>query len=348
MSGPASQSPPLPGPLGVVLSRLYGAVIARINRRYDTGKGVIRFDRPVISVGNLSMGGTGKTPMVAWIVRGLLDAGIRPCIAMRGYKSGGGDSDEAAAYRREFPDVPIVSQPDRAEGLMRLFGQQYEEDQPPVECIVLDDGFQHRRIARDLDLVLIDATRPPFADRLAPAGWLREPVESLERAGFIVVTHAEAVESAAVSEIEQGVAALRGSGVDAVARHAWASLNVTEAEGEVQRSPDWLRGKRTVVVSAIGNPGPFEMAARKAIGREPVHIIRRPDHDPYSGRTAREIAAAAKDAEVILTTEKDWSKLSKMRWEVPVARPRLELRFDRGGEELVGEVLGTVERGAPE
>lgn len=338
----------MPGPLGVVLSRLYGAVIARINRRYDSGKGVIRFDRPVISVGNLSMGGTGKTPMVAWIVRGLLDAGIRPCIAMRGYKSGGGDSDEAAAYRREFPDVPIVAQPDRAEGLMRLFGQQYEEDEPPVECIVLDDGFQHRRIARDLDLVLVDATRPPFADRLAPAGWLREPVESLKRAGFVVVTHAEAVENAAVSEIEHRVAAVRGRGVDAVAGHAWAGLNVTEGEGDTGRPPEWLRGKRAVVASAIGNPGPFETAARKALGREPVHTIRRPDHDPYASATVRKIVAAAKEAEVILTTEKDWSKLSKVRWDVPVARPRLELRFDRGGEELLAEVLATVERGAPE
>lgn len=136
--------------------------------------------------------------------------------------------------------------------------------------------------------------------------------------------------------------------MDAVARHAWGALRVTDRDGEQERPVDWLRGKRAVVVSAIGNPGPFEAAARKALGCEPVRVIRRPDHDPYSGGTVRKIAAAARDAEVILTTEKDWSKVSKVRWDVPVARPRLELRFDRGGEELLAEVLATVERGAPE
>jgi len=111
-------SAPLPGPLGRILSPLYRASIARINRRFDRGKGVVRFDRAVISVGNISVGGTGKTPMVAWIVRGLIGAGHRPCIAMRGYKGGAGESDEEGEYRREFPDVPVVARANRTLGLI--------------------------------------------------------------------------------------------------------------------------------------------------------------------------------------------------------------------------------------
>src|SRR5690554_4595553 len=90
---------PVPGPVGSALAAVYGAVVARRNRRFDAGRGVVTLDRPVVSVGNLSVGGTGKTPMVGRIVRWMLEAGRRPCIAMRGYRAAAGESDEAAEYR---------------------------------------------------------------------------------------------------------------------------------------------------------------------------------------------------------------------------------------------------------
>src|ERR1051326_7138417 len=158
--------PPVPGILGRAMSLVYSAAIARINRRYDRGRGVIRFDRPVISVGNLSVGGTGKTPMVAHILRTLLASHASPCVAMRGYRSRRGESDEAQEDRRAFPPAPIVPPPARTPGLIPLFSQQHELDEPASTHIILDDGFQHRRIARDVDIVLIDATADPFTDRL--------------------------------------------------------------------------------------------------------------------------------------------------------------------------------------
>ncbi len=141
---------------------------------------------------NLSVGGTGKTPMVMHVLRVLLERGYRPCVAMRGYsKSKDGAADETDAYRRAFPEVPIMAQPDRIAGLRSLLERTPAEKQ--FDRVVLDDGFQHRQIARDLDVVLIDATpgRSVFADRLLPAGWLRERVGSLARASAVVLTHAE-------------------------------------------------------------------------------------------------------------------------------------------------------------
>src|SRR5690606_30475631 len=147
----------------------------------------------------------------------LLDAGHRPCIAMRGYARGRGESDEAAEYRRLFPEVPIVARADRALGLIRQFSAEYDAGGPHTDCIVLDDGFQHRQIARDLDIVLIDATHGPCQERLLPAGWLREPVRSLSRAGAVVITHAEAVQPADLTALDRKIAEVRGRGADAVA-----------------------------------------------------------------------------------------------------------------------------------
>ncbi|MFN0130948.1 MAG: tetraacyldisaccharide 4'-kinase [Phycisphaerales bacterium] len=338
---------PFPGLIGALAARAYEGAIARRNRRFDAGQGVIRFDRAVISVGNLSVGGTGKTPMVRWIVSGLLAAGYRPCIAMRGYRGGGGESDEAAEHATALAGVPIVAQPNRAEGLIRLFGREYDADGPHSDCIVLDDGFQHRRIARDLDLVLIDATRDPFADRLLPAGWLREPVESLRRAQAVVLTHAEAAAPSALTSIEREVSRVSPGVLTAVARHHWTPMLDSSAGEPVAIGS--IQGRRVVVACAIGNPGPFLARARQALGGPPAAEVVLRDHDPYSPGTVRRITEAARGAHAILITAKDWSKLSSRGpWPCPVLRPRLAMNFDRGGEELMELVLETAKAGAPE
>lgn len=130
-----------------LLTPLYLAELGRRNRRFDRGAGVTRFDVPVISVGNISVGGVGKTPMVMTIAGWLLESGRRPCIAMRGYKAGAGESDEAALYRERFGDVPVVAQPDRTAGLRALFAQERvgQASSLPgpgarIDCIILDDG----------------------------------------------------------------------------------------------------------------------------------------------------------------------------------------------------------------
>ena len=253
--GPLART--LPSPLTALLARLYARIIASRNRAFDARRGVVEFDRPVLSIGNLSVGGTGKSPMVQRVVSLLQREGWHPAIAMRGYGAPRGDrasSDEASAHARALRHVPIVAQPDRAAGLIQLFATEAGQ---AVDCIVLDDGFQHRKIARQLDLVLLDATRDAFADRLLPAGWLREPVESLARASAVILTHAEGVPPREIDAMLARVASIAPGAVRAVCEHAWSSLTIRMGEESFEESPRWLQGRRVVVTCAIGNPGAF-------------------------------------------------------------------------------------------
>ena len=348
---PALRRGPVPGPLGALAARIYAMAIARRNRAFDAGRGVEALPLPVISVGNLSVGGTGKTPMVAHLCRLFLERGRRPCIAMRGYnpgrRSGGVErSDEADVYRREFGDaVDIVARPDRAAGIRTLL----DSAGPRPTVIVLDDGFQHRRIRRDLDIVLIDASRDPFADRLLPAGWLREPTGSLRRASCIVLTHTELATTEALAALRLQIAAAHGREPLAATRHLWTAL-LDSADRTLPL--DWLLGRRIVGVCAIGNPRGFADALRATLGSTPpAELFTLPDHDPYAPATVRRIvdAAARCSAGAIVITDKDWSKLRRLpasTWPCPVVRPVLSLSFLSGRHELEQAVLAAAAPGA--
>ncbi len=323
-----------PAPRGIAapLEPIYRAIVARRNASFDRGRRVTRLGVPVVSVGNISVGGTGKTPMVMWCVRALRGSGMRPAIGMRGYgarvqKSGPAPSDEQAEYMESLPGVPIAADPDRSSALRRLL-----REDPGVDCVVLDDGFQHRFVWRDFDIVLIDATRDPFHDRCLPAGWLREPVESLARAGAIVLTHTEGVSREAVETITRRVAAVAPETRLFRSRHEWDGLDVGEEGWPVDR----LRGMRVLVVCAVGNPGAF-VAQVRAAGAEVVRESIRRDHAPYDGEAAARIIeeAATIGCDAIMTTSKDWVKIRPALEEigaagrsVPFIRPRLTLGFD--------------------
>jgi tetraacyldisaccharide 4'-kinase len=343
----------MPGPLATALlaplSRLYGQELARRNARFDRGLGVVRFDRPVLSVGNLSVGGTGKTPMVALLVRHLGTLGHRPCIAMRGYGASrrvDGLSDEAGAYAAELPGVPVVARPDRAEGLIELFADEAGQS---VDAVVLDDGFQHRRIARELDVVLLDATRPATGDALLPLGRLREPMAALARAQAVVVTHAEAAGPGVVRALAEAALRVNPTLHTAAAEHAWAGLAVHPAgqagSAAGQDEPvSWLARRRVLPVCAIGNPGPFVEAVRRHAGAVLGPLILR-DHDPYAPGAVRRLIRAADGAEAVVTTAKDWAKLGRLDpsvWACPVAVPRLELRLTDGGPGLLALAASAV------
>ena len=349
---------PVPGPIGAILGRLgepfYALVVGQRNAAFDRGAGVQRAAVPVASVGNLSVGGTGKTPIVAWLVRALAARGLKPAVAMRGYMPTGaaaGGSDEAREYAAILPGVPILVNPDRAAAIAeRLAGEPGAFD-----AVVLDDGFQHRRLHRDVDVVLIDATRNPFADRLLPAGWLREPVASLRRAQAVVLTHAEAVAPSVVDRLVAQVRGLIGRGPTAVVRHEWGGLEGMPrgVPGDDAVGPvEWLKGKRLMVACAIGNPWPFVQAAQRAGEVREQMVLR--DHDPFAPATVERMMTAARRirAEAIVVTGKDWTKLSQaaVAWPCPVLRPVLRLRFDRGEQELarmVAEALGKAAAAAP-
>lgn len=348
------QSPrrgPVPLWFGRIVEPIYAAAVSRRNASFDSGRGITKLDVPVISVGNLTVGGTGKTPMVMHIVGLLLQAGRSPCIAMRGYRGrGAAGSDEADSYRRVFPDVPVVAQADRIAGV-RAVMQAADPSRAPINCVVLDDGFQHRRLARDLDIVLVDASRPVEHDRLLPSGWLREPVRNLKRASEVVITHAEQVSREQLGAIESSIQREHGQQPIAVTSHMWTGLIEGDADNRPRLPLDALLKRRVVACCAIGNPDAFvrslENNCPSAGESGVVGRMILPDHDPFDAATVDRLIALAKNkqAEAIVVTDKDWSKLRRIapgRWPCRVLRPVLELSFDRGGAEFERRVLAAA------
>ncbi len=342
---------PVPGVLGRGLSKLYGLGLRLDQAKYDRPGCVERLPIPVVSVGNLTVGGTGKTPMVAWCVRTLRESGRKPLIAMRGYRKRGSashvESDEAGEYRRVFERegarVPIVAQADRAGGVRAFL----EREADGADCVVLDDGFQHRRLARALDVVLVDCARPATRDRLLPGGWLRLPTSWLARADAVVLTHAELVAPAFVEEVSREVVAHGGASPVAVCRHVWTGLVCEQAGEDVEIEAEDLSGRRVVACCAIGSPEGFLHAVRKAAGGSVVGEMVLPDHDPFEARTVERLIelATGSRAERIVVTEKDWSKLRGVeaaRWPCAVVRPKLAMRFDRGEAELAAMLHAAV------
>lgn len=266
----------LRGLLGVA-SVPYGAAVSIRNRRYSSGRNdVHRCGVPVISVGNLTTGGTGKTPIVCFIAGWFESQGVRVAIVSRGYGRGDNDAnDEAMELHSRLPDVPHVQDPDRVKA------SHVAIDQHGAELIVMDDGFQHRRLGRDLDIVVIDATCPFGFDHLLPRGLLREPVGNLQRADLVIVTRCDHVDPEQIAEIDRRI------------REAAASIPIIRSVHEpthLLEHPSTLtpiselRGKRVAVVSAIGNPAAFESTV-ESCGAVIVDSIRLADHDSFATET---------------------------------------------------------------
>src|SRR5262249_52484570 len=161
----------------------YGVGVWGRNKLFDIGwKKAHRAAVPVVNVGNLTLGGTGKTPCVEYVAGLYRKQGLRVAILSRGYGSEGGRDDEAMLLEGNLPDVPHLQDRDR----VAIAATAVEELES--EVLVLDDGFQHRRLARELDIVLIDATNPWGFGYLFPRGALREPIGSLKRAHAVMLT----------------------------------------------------------------------------------------------------------------------------------------------------------------
>ena len=325
---------PVPAALGVLGEPVYRIVVRARNRSFDRGRRVTRLPLPVISVGNISVGGTGKTPFVMMIVEMLRAAGVRPAIAMRGYKAERtGESDEEAEYRDRMDGVPVAARPDRVAGVRALLREQGD-----IGCVVLDDGFQHRFVARDLDIVLVDATRDPFADRCLPRGWLREPVESLGRAGVVVITRSDGVEDDARARLESRIRSV-SRGLVVHAAHEWEGIEV----GETMEPVSWLGTRRVVAACAIGNAGAF-LAQLRAHGADVAATLIERDHHHWTARDVDRLQALIESAgniEAIATTGKDWVKLRRLdlaRLGAPVVRPRVRMGILSGGDALRGLV----------
>ena len=313
-----------------LLSIPYGLAVRFRNALYDLGlRPEHRVDVPVICIGNITAGGTGKTPAVEYVVRWFIEQGARPAILSRGYKSQDGGNDEAMLLARQLPDVPHRQDPDRfraAVGAARLDN---------ANVLVLDDGFQHRRLARFANIVLIDATCPFGFGYLLPRGLLREPLSGLGRADAIIITRADLVEETALLALKARVRKFASKAPVATARHAPTALSAYP-DGAAQ-PPTVLAGKNVGLFCSIGNPRAFRRTARQ-LDANILWSAEFSDHHWYTQEDIAAITRAENRAvELFVTTEKDAVKLGD-KW--PADRElvvlRVEMEILSGEDELTG------------
>ncbi|MEM6687913.1 MAG: tetraacyldisaccharide 4'-kinase [Planctomycetota bacterium] len=280
------------------------------NRRYDRNDDLVhRVDVPIICVGNLTTGGTGKTPVVAWLCDIFQSQSLRVSIISRGYGSTGGESnDEALELAKRLPGVPHVQQQDRV-GAAQIAVEQLDS-----QVIVMDDGFQHRRLGRTADLVVIDATNPFGFDALLPRGRMREPLASLRRADAVLISRTESVDPSDVSRIESRIYPYLRSGVS-IFRGRTIPGQLINHDGQM-RSIDAVSDQRVLAVSAIGNPDAFE-AMIKTLGGQVVESFRLNDHASYGPGVITQIEKrlmhAIESVDMIVCTMKDLVKLKRDR-----------------------------------
>jgi len=306
---------------------------------------------PVISVGNITVGGTGKTPVAAKIAQMLTSEGRRVAILTRGYKGVAiqfdadqrdeaarrwrQESDEAMILKRRCPRARVIVDPDRVAGARRAIAEG-------ADTLVLDDGFQHRRLARDLDIALVDATAPFGHGRMLPRGLLREPPTALRRADLIVLTRSDQVERSSKLALVGQLKRLSGG------RPVIEAVHRTDRFMDLKGRPvaiDDPGAMQAVIFAGIANFPSFRRSV-EGLGVTVLAAYEYPDHHDY---TAEELAglrdtAGQIEANAILTTEKDAVKLVG-RWEDADCRLLvldLEIEFDEDGGRLLAEAVASA------
>ena len=276
-------------------SLAYGGVVQLRSTLYD--RGWLRSHTPVLpvlSLGNLSVGGTGKTPIAAWAASELRRLGAHPAVLLRGY-----GNDEPLVHGELNHRVPVVVNADRVIGVEQAASAG-------ADCVILDDGFQHRRLARQVDWVLVAAEQFERSARLLPAGPMRESPRALARASVVIVTRKSASLELA-EEIAHRLAA--------PSRRAASAICELVPDGVVdavkrQRHPlAMLSGARVVAVAAIGSPAPF-FAQLRAAGVAELHEFALRDHHHYAPSDVDRFVRAARGADAVVCTLKDAVKLA--------------------------------------
>ena len=333
-------------------SWVYGTAVAARTTAY--GARLLPTHRvpcPVVSVGNLAVGGTGKTPCVICVARHLQERGGRPAILLRGYGRKGGTSllvastgeglvipaaeagDEASLLAETLSGVPIVVAADRRRAAEVALGRL------GADVLILDDGYQHLRLHRDLDILLLDARAPFGTGALLPRGLLREPPAAAGRADLIILTRADQVRD--MDRAEGGIRRLNSRAPLLRAVHRPVSL-VRIADG-TRLPPSALTGETVAALSAIGSPEAFETTLR-GLGASVAAVSRFPDHHPYREeeleRAGREGRGAG--ATLLVTTAKDRARgvLPAQAGGLPVAVLEVEFTVTHGAQALEAALAG--------
>ncbi|HPY76476.1 MAG TPA: tetraacyldisaccharide 4'-kinase [Anaerohalosphaeraceae bacterium] len=334
-----------PGPAALrgllrIASLPYSAAVRIRNRLYDWNLITTHSTQAVVvSVGNLTTGGTGKTPLVIWLANALIRRGLSCAILTRGYRTSGQSlSDEPALLAKSCGGAAVIVDPNRVAGAQKAIQDHH------AQVLILDDGFQHRRLKRDLDLVAIDATCPFGFGRILPAGLLREPVRSLRRADAVIITRYDLANDEQINRLEATIRKIRPNAeiFRAVHRHTHARTFQTKSI----KTAD-LAGKKVFVFCGIGNPTAFlrsvESLGSILTGKEIFN-----DHHVYTQSDLVKITkqATTAGAELILTTEKDWVKAALLipdKSEIPLLYLTMELEFLTCPDTIIEKIVDLAE-----
>lgn len=303
--------------IGLPLTLVYGLIMRLRNWLYEKGwLPIHRVNCAVVSIGNLNLGGSGKTPFALFLLDWLQSQGLRAAYLSRGYRRAtrgyqevdlqGPEparffGDEAALVKSLFPSLPVAVSADRVAGARTLL-QRY----PELQVLVLDDAFQHRRLHRDLDILLIDADSPPWQDWIFPAGGLREPFSSYRRAHLLIYNHKESPSPSRRRALRRPLLPFR--------------YVLTEARPlspeRPTLSPEELRYKTALAFCGIARPESF-LRTLQAIPLYVPEMLTFPDHHPYTERDLYRLRRTYEKLKkrmqlpqlLLLTTEKDLVRL---------------------------------------
>lgn len=320
-----------------LLSWGYGLAVSLRNALFNLGcfqqhKAAV----PVISVGNITTGGTGKTPVVAYLANKLRNQGVNVGILSRGYHSlEDGDNDEKRMLDQLCPGIPHLQNPDRVASARQAVSEH------DCQMLLLDDGFQHRRLQRDLNIVLIDAVNPFGYGHLLPRGLLREPMSGLKRADLVIITRADQVDEPAKQQIISRIAETRGT--DEHVELCFPPVRLINSRGE-QHAIAEIRSSKVAAFCGIGNPDGFRQSLERA-GLRVAIFQAFPDHHHYTADDLSSIAQNARkeNADYLLITSKDLVKIPHVTIDgLPLWSVEIGVEITTGTELLTAELNNFV------
>jgi len=333
-----------------IASQVYTTIIALRNFLYY--KGWLKAHTvgvPVISIGNITVGGTGKTPLVIWLCKSLRQKEFRCAVLTRGYQTHAENrtssaehrasrTDEPAILTQSCPQAEVIVNPDRvtaAAQAVAKFG---------AKILIMDDGFQHRRLHRDLDIVAIDATRPFGYGKIFPAGLLREPVTSLKRADAAVITRCDQTSETQLAQLEEKLRLINPDMI--IAKSIHRPVYAKSISGE-EINLDMLKDKRIFAFCGIGNPDAF-LGTIKGLGANLTDFKVYNDHHHYTDDCLADIYEQAQhlNTDLILTTQKDWFStqytIRNTQYRIPFAYLEIELKFIDGEDKITKLIEDTL------
>jgi tetraacyldisaccharide 4'-kinase len=313
--------------LGVVCHRNYCALLGRY-----------KAPKPVISVGNITAGGAGKTPVVIWLAKNLQAKGLKSIILTRGYMPKASDvSDEADMLNEQIPYIPVLSGGNRAASVRKA------EKTLPADIYICDDAFQHWGIHRDLNIVAIDAANPFGNGFTLPAGILREPLSALKRADIFVLTKTDG--SKDVQGLTRKLKGINPGAMIVESRYkSGAAIDMSNAV----LPEEFLKGKSVVGFCAIGDPLSFESSLKNS-GAQIAGFFTYMDHHVYTPKDIRHLLefCRSKNISVLATTHKDMVKLRKFKDSfkgVSLVYIPIQLEVIKGDNELFQKILSVCVR----